>query len=206
MLCQHKWSNNPAGGFPLNSEVSKAARANPQERIIKKPTKHFISVVISICCVPLSIASAATYEEPPESITLESLQELYEPVNFDHAMHMDSYDCSSCHHHTLGDEPTNPICIRCHLHPTPSTEVNCATCHLKTTVSKPQQPDSTSPTPVYHIDILKLKGAYHLLCVNCHQKEAGPTECLECQDFTAAGRKRFQVNTADTKTSEPERE
>lgn len=137
-----------------------------------------------ICPVGLSLAGY-----PPESILLDQLKDLYEPVVFDHAMHLDLYDCSRCHHHTAGTVTGDKSCGRCHQTAAHSNGFACSSCHVKVIGSKGKAEERGR----YHIDVPSLQGAMHLLCRNCHLEEGGPADCLDCHDYSDAGRKRFLV-------------
>jgi len=135
--------------------------------------------------------TAMEVEDAPESVTIDYLQELYEPVEFNHLMHTDMLDCNACHHHTTGESAADESCLRCHADPEPADDVSCSGCHEKT--QSGIMPTSDGINNVYHIDKPGLKGALHLQCVGCHKSEDGPTECLDCHGFTSAGEKRFKV-------------
>jgi hypothetical protein len=137
-------------------------------------------------------AAAMDIEDAPTSVTIDYLQELYEPVDFDHQMHAETYSCNACHHHTVGDGTQNKTCEKCHANSESSDDVSCSGCHQQ----KKTAPSSlTSPTEMdfYHIDKPGIKGALHLQCLGCHRIEGGPTGCQECHAFTPEGRKRFAV-------------
>lgn len=142
-------------------------------------------IVFALLLFPGS-AATAPYDEAPDTLTLDRLQELYEPVEFDHAMHMAGYDCSLCHHHTTGDGCEHPVCSRCHASTGPADQVACSGCHPDRSTSRP-----ASDTPLYHIDKPDLLGALHLQCLSCHRADGGPTGCRECHALTEAGSKRF---------------
>jgi hypothetical protein len=131
-------------------------------------------------------------QEPPESVVLDYLHELYEPVHFDHQMHSEMYDCCSCHHHTTGDGVANKTCERCHSGSVPLEDVSCSGCHQYKNTGTPSQA-VPAKGPLYHIDKPDLKGALHLQCLGCHQSENGPTGCQECHEFTPEGRTRFAL-------------
>lgn len=126
--------------------------------------------------------------DPPEIVTIDTLKELYEAVDFDHATHMEIYSCGSCHHHTTGDEATNTSCNTCHAGSESSDKVACIGCHT---------PEGFRPANsgkgVYHIDKPGLKGALHLQCTGCHKENGGPIECTDCHALTPAGKKRFRI-------------
>ena len=129
-------------------------------------------------------------DDAPQTVVLDSMKELYHEVIFNHEMHVERYGCSTCHHHTTGDGPTNKACNRCHATSIANYKVSCSDCHLVTAgVSAASL--SIADNTLYHIDKPGLKGALHLQCLGCHKTESGPTGCQECHAFTAAGRKRF---------------
>lgn len=141
---------------------------------------------------PAMPVTAMDVDDAPESITIDYLAELYEEVEFDHNMHTDLYSCVSCHHHTTGmSEGLSDSCARCHINSEPSDDVSCSGCHEN------KQSETTRTAIIkdglYHIDKPSLKGALHLQCLGCHQSEDGPTDCLDCHDFTPAGKKRFAI-------------
>ena len=49
-----------------------------------------------------------------ETVTIDSLAELYQPVKFQHKWHTKMASCKDCHHHTTGQQDMNPNCFRCH--------------------------------------------------------------------------------------------
>ncbi len=140
---------------------------------------------------PALPVTAMDVEDAPESVTLDYLAELYEGVEFDHLMHTDLFSCASCHHHTTGEGEISDSCAKCHAHAEPSDDVSCSGCHEE---KQSEQARTTKiKSTLYHIDKPSLKGALHLQCVGCHQSEDGPTGCLDCHDFTPAGKKLFFV-------------
>jgi len=146
----------------------------------------------SVVGVLICPASRALADAPPESVLLDRIAELYEPVEFSHAMHADVYDCSRCHHHTAGTPTEDGFCGRCHQEAAAGVGVACNSCHA-TGPASPAYGGKMEEQGRYHIDTPSLKGAIHLLCRNCHLEESGPTACLDCHDYSDAGRKRFLV-------------
>ncbi len=92
---------------------------------------------------------------PPDRVMLAHLEDIYEPVAFDHKGHADmaqmSTGCTVCHHHTPEGED----------HPA------CRSCHLDTAGHE----DSAMPG---------LKGAYHRQCLSCHREWSHDTACNAC--------------------------
>jgi len=126
-----------------------------------------LMIAASLFCILLITPTAA--EEPgteessepsgteparvaPDLVTINSLEKLYGPVQFSHAMHVEiAGDCADCHHH--GEKGQTPPCGACHGKPFDAGKMNMP----------------------------GLKGAYHLQCMNCHkQMESGPTGCTDC--------------------------
>lgn len=132
--------------------------------------------------------------DAPTSVTIDYLQKLYEAVEFDHQMHSETYACNACHHHTTGDGPKNENCGKCHADSTASADVSCSGCHqIKDKAPLPLA--GQTEDNLYHIDKPGIKGALHLQCLGCHEKEDGPAGCQDCHAFTPEGKKRFAVIT-----------
>ncbi len=157
-------------------------------RIGRTPLLLLLAVRLVSPALPVM---AMAVDDAPESVTIDYLQELYEEVEFDHAMHTDMFACSACHHHTTGETPADDSCSRCHANPEPADDVSCSGCHEQKQTGI--TPSSAGNSNVYHIDKPSLKGALHLQCVGCHESESGPVGCLDCHGFTPAGEKRFKI-------------
>jgi hypothetical protein len=157
---------------------------------MKHPGRHLrpLCLYLALLSFPLAAGSGVAVE-PPDLVEFAAKQNLYQPVSFDHAMHLEMYSCNICHHHSTGDGPARESCARCHQNSPGSADVACSSCHLPEW-STPLTPEKGSAVR-YHIDIPLLKGALHLQCVGCHQAESGPTGCRECHPFTAEGRAFF---------------
>lgn len=148
-----------------------------------------------VCCCILVAGSAAwlgamEIEDAPESVQLDHLQRLYEPVEFDHLMHAEVFACSICHHHTTGGGTQEPACLKCHAGSGAADEVACSACHP----AKGMAIGLPARSPVngrYHIDQPGLLGAFHLQCLGCHRVESGPIGCQDCHSLSPAGIKRF---------------
>lgn len=130
--------------------------------------------------------------DAPETITIDTLANLYEPVVFSHKRHVRLARCKDCHHHTTGELNTDPNCIRCHMHPSRSERVACSDCHSPRQFYPEQLSAATAPN-IYHIGKPGLKGALHLNCIPCHQEKNAPTGCESCHSLTKAGREFFQL-------------
>ncbi len=131
-------------------------------------------------------------DDAPENITIDSMSNLYGPVEFNHEMHVDYASCQECHHHTTGEIVTDPNCARCHHSHDENELVSCSECHVTDRFSEEYLKTLEKPE-LYHIDIPGLKGAYHLNCISCHIITSGPTGCQECHVMTVAGEQRFDT-------------
>lgn len=131
-------------------------------------------------------------EDAPEAVTIDSMANLYAPVEFDHSMHVEYASCVECHHHTTGVQVADPNCIRCHKDTPEADEVSCSGCHAAERFDK-QYLSTLNDPKIYHIDKPGLKGAYHLNCIGCHQIINGPTGCQDCHAITEAGEKLFNT-------------
>jgi len=131
-------------------------------------------------------------EDAPESVTIDAMAKHYEPVEFDHLLHVDYASCQECHHHTTGVKVADPDCIRCHANSPEADEVSCAECHAVDRFTTKYLLTHNDPE-LYHIDKPGLKGAYHLNCIGCHVIITGPTGCQDCHTMTEAGEKMFNT-------------
>jgi hypothetical protein len=137
--------------------------------------------------------------DAPETVTINALAELYQPVEFSHVRHARLARCKDCHHHTTGQQDMDPNCIRCHAQSPENTKVGCQDCHSKKQFY-PEQVTARDNPNLYHIDKPGLKGAYHLNCVPCHVKKNAPSGCEGCHALTESGKQFFQVQ-GKTKTA-----
>jgi hypothetical protein len=116
------------------------------------------AIVVCMVFVTLLLFTVLAYPtDIPETITLDSIAQVYGPVKFSHSQHADiAGDCVTCHHHS--PKGSTPACGECH-----------------------------ASIVVYHYDAAKkgpdigLKGAYHGQCMGCHKKMgSGPMGCTDC--------------------------
>ncbi|PIE59123.1 MAG: hypothetical protein CSA32_05680 [Desulfobulbus propionicus] len=135
-----------------------------------------------------------------EDVEIKALAHLYEPVIFPHAMHTEIAECQQCHHHTLGQEPLELRCARCHEQDQPAQSVSCQYCHSAEPFSA-EHVHKRMERDLYHIDKPGLKGAFHLNCIGCHEEEGGPTECQACHAFTQKGEQLFHVEDEAVKSA-----
>ena len=94
----------------------------------------------------------------PDVVTLNELENDYEPVIFEHRRHAQmsamGNECSNCHHYSEGGRITA-----------------CKECHPAGAAETMQQPG--------------LKGAYHRQCMGCHDTWSGASDCDMCHDKKA---------------------
>ncbi len=137
----------------------------------------------------------------PDNVVLDDLVDLYSPVEFDHAMHAEESSCSTCHHHTTGEQD-NKFCSRCHKNSFPAEDVKraCKDCHEKKRFGAIYL-KKLDEHKVFHIDQVGLQGAYHIYCVDCHS-ENGNASCESCHKRTDAGDKRFRSGKYAPKVTE----
>lgn len=129
----------------------------------------------------------------PDSIELNTLAELYEPVLFDHAMHVEATgeNCAECHHHTTGMPATDNNCARCHDNSEGAEEVTCQGCHSSQRFEADYLRTMEENNMLYHTDKIGLKAAYHLKCMTCHQEMDAPNGCQDCHVRNKNGDKFF---------------
>ncbi|HHK60201.1 MAG TPA: class III cytochrome C [Desulfobacterales bacterium] len=153
-----------------------------------------LAAVLTLGLMALAGGQAVGFEAP-EEVTLDQMADLYEPVEFDHAAHIEltEENCAVCHHHTTGETPVQARCLHCHATPQPAESVACADCHPQNRYAASYLRAMAAAPYRYHTDIVGLKGAYHRLCLACHQEEGAPTGCQECHARTERGDRRFHA-------------
>jgi len=165
-----------------------------------------MTILLAVCInlltegIPACLAQPAI-DSPPATLSLGQLADLFAPVNFDHQLHVDYASCSECHHHTTGCLPTRSSCAMCHRTSEKAVSVACRNCHF-TAQDNPARSTALASGDRYHIDIPGLKGAYHLLCIDCHDTiGTGPLGCNECHTLTAKGKRFYQIRSVKDKNS-----
>lgn len=148
----------------------------------------FAKMPLLVIALLFGMAGFVGAADEPDSVVLDSLSNLFEPVEFDHTMHTElGEDCSVCHHHTTGTGPENANCARCHTDSPESDVVACSKCHEADPFSAEVVKAKLENRLLYHNDKPGLKAVYHLNCVTCHQEMDGPTGCQDCHARTAVG-------------------
>ena len=109
---------------------------------------------------PISAEASSASPHGPDIIMLDDLEDLFQPVPFDHGNHARMSQmaggCGICHHFPPAQGPYPP-CRSCH-------EVGST----RQDISKPG-----------------LKGAYHRQCINCHRDWSGTADCRVCHEEKA---------------------
>jgi octaheme c-type cytochrome (tetrathionate reductase family) len=144
-------------------------------------------------------ASGSSYPQRPlayrnfyllNSAVLKTKTDDYEPVGFSHRIHdgLAGGDCSVCHHRYTGDEKDRVGTDIKELHSMMELRLSgpCSSCHDDMAKNPPQgcRRCHALPNEADAPARLGLKGAYHRLCIGCHERQsrqaAAPTECSAC--------------------------
>lgn len=142
----------------------------------------------------LLAAATAALAQVPDTVTLKSMAELYEPVVLDHAMHADIAECAVCHHQTTGKPEAGSRCANCHAGNETNAPVACRACHEADPFSAAALAAKEADSERYHVDKPGLKGAYHLNCLGCHEQMGGPVGCQDCHARTPEGDAVFHAD------------
>jgi hypothetical protein len=161
--------------------------------------KYRLAYLAAIVLGSTLVLASTDQTTVPEQISLGSLANLYQPVQFDHAAHVESVDdCASCHHQTFGEpEPCSSCheevvessafvhelhwevedCTGCH-HRQATGDLRCSSCH----------PNGVDPS---RLEVIGLKGAFHGLCLRCHGEDDADSSCELCHpDRQSVGSRR----------------
>lgn len=141
----------------------------------------------------------------PDTVELGSIAQYYEPVQFDHQMHVgliESNECAICHHHTLGTPVLDPICLRCHAGSGETDSVACRDCHPAKRFDASYLVLLEEDIHLFHAEKPGLQGAFHQSCLECHKENGAPTGCQDCHARTEEGDKFFHSGKYAPKTLE----
>ena len=126
--------------------------------------------------------------EVPDTVSLKTLSQYYDGVEFDHALHLDvTSDCAVCHHHATGTAVQVGNCAKCHGGGEVLAKVACSDCHPREPFAAGYLQAKQADSQRYHNDQLGLKGAYHQSCLGCHRQMDGPTGCQDCHTRNQQG-------------------
>ena len=142
----------------------------------KRKIRTAILVLGVLFFIPLHNTSA---EDAPAIIELDVLGNIYEPVVFDHDMHMYMTSCATCHHHIIGLAAEDEKCLRCHKESSTADDLTCAGCHA-VYPGNAEKVRASKEKEMFHIDPPGLKRAYHLKCLGCHKEMDLPSGCEDC--------------------------
>ena len=152
-------------------------------RAHRLPFEVIAGVALGIVAVLLSATQADEDASPdlgPDVVILRELQDIYEPVPFDHKSHAEMaqmwYGCVTCHHRSPDPTAIEPD-AEAALPTTPSAHTQaeaeripaCKSCH---SVAADES----------NIRMPSLKGAYHRQCLNCHKEWSDANNCVVCHE------------------------
>jgi len=165
-----------------------------------------LKTMLTTCSLLLTLGVVAWPSSPsaamPDTIRIDSLTSLYAGVTFNHAKHITyQRDCAICHHHTNGAPATDTRCLKCHRGGHAAATMACRDCHRKEPFSAAALQDQFRDPQRHHLDKPGLKVAYHLSCLGCHNKQGGPTDCLDCHAQTDAGQALYRSGPYTPKKS-----
>jgi len=149
------------------------------------------AVFLLIASLPLQ----QCFAQGPDTVVLETLAQYYDPVEFDHVMHVDMLgedSCATCHHHSVGTPLVDENCKRCHEYGGETESANCEDCHPAQRFSADYLAEIEADIHLYHEDKPGLKGAFHQKCLGCHKEMDAPVGCQDCHTRTDAGDKLFR--------------
>mgnify|MGYP001552142977 FL=1 len=160
-----------------------------------------VIILFLTCAMVNSFIVDAVFASGDDSIIeIGTIATLYSPVLFDHELHVKYASCVECHHHTTGEEPSDPYCLPCHSGEKGIAQNSCNECHTNGSVD---ETESDTSVVTYHNDVPTLKGAYHLNCIDCHEGiGTGPIRCSGCHVLTGAGEKFYKTEKRDQEGGE----
>ena len=162
-------TENSASGFAGKPKKEKA-KMRPKGRLF---------IALSIGSLLIISAPYLSAMDGPDFVELDTLVNIYEPVAFDHSMHVDVASCAACHHHTTGLPAEDAKCLRCHKESDGADEVMCSGCHSANR-GRAEQVRASMDADLFHTDTAGLKRAYHLKCLGCHMEMEAPSGCEDC--------------------------
>ena len=140
------------------------------------------------------MSTGPVFAQGPDMVILDDMAQYYEPVEFNHTMHVDllgDNSCATCHHHTVGTPLVDKNCLRCHVGSTETDSAACRDCHSTKRFSAEYLAALEKNIHLYHEDKPGLKGAFHQRCLGCHKEMDAAVNCEVCHARTEAGDKFF---------------
>lgn len=156
--------------------------------------KHVCVLGAFLLAASLSLQTGLAQDDV---IVLDDMTQYYEPVAFDHAMHVDllgEESCATCHHHTVGTPLVDENCKRCHIGSSEPDSPACRSCHPIKRFSADYLAKIEEDIHLYHEDKPGLKGAFHQRCLGCHREMDAAADCQVCHARTEPGDKFFYAN------------
>lgn len=162
--------------------------------------QHVLTTLMILALVATGSTTRAL--DMPDQVTIDSMTNLFDGVEFDHNMHTElGEDCSACHHHTTGSGTTDEQCVRCHADSAAVAAVGCRDCHVIDPFSAEHLHKKALDRYQFHIDTPGLKAAYHWNCVGCHEQMGGPIDCQDCHSRTPAGDAFYRADATGSQTT-----
>jgi hypothetical protein len=173
-------------------EDPKKRRSREMEKM--RRTRRCRSLPFALAALLGLFGFSVAGEKAPQSVRLDSLESLYEAVEFDHAGHEEMVgNCATCHHHTAGSGVPADQCKTCHSVSKRVPATSCRECHPAQPFSAEYLRAKKEDVNLYHVAKLGLKGAYHRSCLGCHAQDGGPTGCQDCHPRSAKGDAFFRA-------------
>jgi hypothetical protein len=125
-----------------------------------------------VTTLPATTRASTQPDMGPDTVMLDKLVDLYQPVPFDHRGHAEMAEmwdgCVTCHHRPPSADTAHEATPEDRPKQDQSNEIPaCKSCHPV----KPEKEDLHIPT---------LKGAYHRQCLNCHREWTHENACVLC--------------------------
>ena len=87
--------------------------------------KQILTTLMMVVAL-IVVGSTTMAADMPELVSLDTMVEYFDAVEFDHDMHSElGEDCSVCHHHTTGTGTADERCISCHANSDEFETVAC---------------------------------------------------------------------------------
>ncbi|MFP3982874.1 MAG: cytochrome c3 family protein [Desulfurivibrionaceae bacterium] len=164
-------------------------------------------VISGMVALVLLAGPLSGIEAEAEVLELDSLARLFEPVSFDHDIHVNMVgeNCARCHHHTLGTGEVKGRCASCHQKSEGIKVVACSDCHPAARFDQEYLKEIEEDHTRFHSDKPGLKAAYHLGCRGCHQEWGAPAGCQDCHALTETGEDYYLAGEYAPVTHEEEK-
>jgi hypothetical protein len=150
--------------------------------------------VIFVLLLFFSLGPFSEAEQLPKLVQIDALSQYFGGVEFDHELHLGfTENCSDCHHHRFDNGVSEEGCAKCHAGQQKEFSSACGDCHVTKPFDAASIRKAESNPERYHLDIIGLKGAYHINCRGCHLENGAPSGCQDCHQRTERGNRFYQV-------------